>query len=226
MRHIEHEHDDRLQMLRARNGDQQAFVYLYEKHYGAVCDFVRSRNGERTPVADIAQEVFTRTWAGRDRYEARSKVRTFPFGVAKNVLREETRRIRKAEAIRHLETQIQKSLARADSQDPALPLEQHEQIQTLMAAMASLPRRQRQAVELVHFLEISPRTAAGTDGCSLQAFRSRLRRGVQRLAQVIDRASAAEARKRYEPGLSEQQGISPNDVGLNPLTQPTAQTSP
>ncbi len=172
-------------MLDAATGDRRAFAHLYDKYYPAVCDFVASRNGKHTPVSDIGHEVFTRAWAGQPRYEGRSSVKTFLFGVARNVLREEMRRIRKADAIRQLKLQIQESLSTADSQGPAARTEQHEQTQAVKAAMAALPVQQRQALVMVHLEGVPPASAADLAGCSLETFQKRVRRGRRRLAQLL-----------------------------------------
>ena len=180
-------HDqDCKRMLDASAGDRQAFAHLYDKYYRAVCDFLASRNGKHTPVADIAQEVFTRVWAGHPRYEARSSVKTFLFSVANNVLREEMRRIRKARALLASRLRLEVTPAITDPQDPGDAAEWHEQIRALRDAMVIMPAERRQAIEMVYIEALPAAEAATLVDCSLEAFRSRLRRAIHQLGELFD----------------------------------------
>ena len=152
----EHAHDEDCRlMLAAAAGDRHAFEQIYAKYYPIVCDFIASRNGTCTPVADLAQEVFTRVWAGRPRYEGRSDVRTFLFGVATNVVLEAGRGDHRPDP-----TGQGEAPTGPGGRDPAHTAAQHEQLEALRAAVAALPQKQRRALELTHIEGVPPATAA------------------------------------------------------------------
>jgi RNA polymerase sigma-70 factor (ECF subfamily) len=82
-------------MLRAREGDVEAFALLFDRHRQRVENFLYRLFWDRGKAEDGAQVVFLRLWMARSRYEARSRFTTFLYQVARNYWRDE---IRKAKA--------------------------------------------------------------------------------------------------------------------------------
>ncbi|MFW5752999.1 MAG: RNA polymerase sigma factor [Planctomycetota bacterium] len=76
-------------MHACQGGDEDAFALLVERHLDAVHAFLARRCPRWSAVEDAAQETFVRAWQARDRYAARSAVRTWLLGIAHNVLREQ-----------------------------------------------------------------------------------------------------------------------------------------
>lgn len=77
------EEDDRL-MLRAREGDREAFAALIGRRRARVEAFLYRLSGDRQKAEDGAQEVFLRLWLARHRYEPRARFSTFLYQVARN----------------------------------------------------------------------------------------------------------------------------------------------
>jgi len=62
--------------------DQAAFTALYRAFEGPVYRFVTSKLNDPHEAADILHEVFMEVWRSASRFEGRSAVKTWLFGIA------------------------------------------------------------------------------------------------------------------------------------------------
>ncbi len=63
-------------------GDKQALAALYRSLERPVYKFILSRLNDPFEASDILHEVFMDVWRSADRFEGRSKVQTWIFGIA------------------------------------------------------------------------------------------------------------------------------------------------
>lgn len=64
------------------NGDRQALATLYRALEKPVYRFILSRLNDPFESADILHDVFMEVWRSASRFEGRSKVQTWIFGIA------------------------------------------------------------------------------------------------------------------------------------------------
>jgi RNA polymerase sigma-70 factor (ECF subfamily) len=84
-------HDDDAALLHAwARGDRDAGSRIVERHYDAIVRFFRNKAGEEAD--DLVQRTFIATAEGAGRFQGRSSVRAWIFGIARNVLYEHLRR--------------------------------------------------------------------------------------------------------------------------------------
>jgi RNA polymerase sigma-70 factor (ECF subfamily) len=67
---------------RARRGDQAAFAELYRLYHGRVIAFAHKRLHDAAEAEDVAQDVFLQLHRSIARYEGRSSLLTWIFGIA------------------------------------------------------------------------------------------------------------------------------------------------
>ena len=67
---------------RVRRGDQAAFAELYRLYHRRVLAFAHKRIGDATEAEDVAQDVFLQLHRSIARYEGRSSLLTWIFGIA------------------------------------------------------------------------------------------------------------------------------------------------
>src|SRR5258706_13143529 len=67
---------------RIRRGDQSAFAELHRLYHRRVLAFAQKRLGDATEAEDVAQDVFLALFRSIDRYEGRSSLLTWIFGIA------------------------------------------------------------------------------------------------------------------------------------------------
>jgi len=71
-------------MIRAREGDADAFCELAARHHGWIERFLYHMTWDREQAEDGAQEVLVRVWLARERYQPTARFSTFAFTVARN----------------------------------------------------------------------------------------------------------------------------------------------
>lgn len=80
---------------RALNGDRAAFEALVEKHQGSVYGYFRTRVLQPLDAEDLTQEVFLRFYMTRARFDSSNLVRPWLLGIARNLLKEHARQMKR-----------------------------------------------------------------------------------------------------------------------------------
>jgi RNA polymerase sigma-70 factor (ECF subfamily) len=144
-------------MLAFANGQEDAFVQLYQRHRDRIIGFARRMLGDQARAEEAAQDVFIKLYRARASYEPRSRFSTFLYRIAANhCLNLQSRLDRKlVDRGRAFEPSTAPSGA-----DQHAALAQKRLRQLLSAALAQLPDRQRAALLLVHYEGLSYREAA------------------------------------------------------------------
>jgi len=174
-------------MLRARQGDRDAFTELVEKYKQPVMNLAFRTLRDLTEAEDLAQNVFVQVWKSAPRYEATAKFSTWLFTIARNLCLNEIRR-----RTRHPAESLDQTRDDADDQ----PLHQiedkrvataatvalsRELVEKVDAALAVLPENQRTALLLCRQEELSYEEIAAILGCSLSATKSLIHRARETL---------------------------------------------
>lgn len=174
--------DDHRLMERVAEGDAQAFRVLVGRHTASLLAHAERMLRNRSEAEEIVQEAYVRLWKHAPSYRPDAKLRTFLYGVVHNLCidRLRARRPQDAGALDQL----------AASERPSGNLQELELRARVQAEVAALPERQRAALSLVHFEELSNIEAAKLLGVSVDALESLLARARrtlrERLAAVAD----------------------------------------
>lgn len=165
----------RLAVARAKDGDQEALAYLYVSYSDNIYGYVRSIVRDDHEAEDVTQHVFAKLMTTLVRYDDRG----VPFvawllRMARNV------------AIDHL--RANRLTPTDEVLDPrasvGLDLDQSE---TVRAALAALPREQRQVVILRHVVGLTPGEIAGRMGRTESSIHGLHHRGRQALQRELTR---------------------------------------
>jgi RNA polymerase sigma-70 factor (ECF subfamily) len=161
------EDDDQL-LLAIAGGSNAAFSQLMARHLGKVFSLALRVTGSRSDAEDAAQEVFARVWRkAPDWQSGEARFSTWLYRVTMNLCIDSRRR------------------PRAEQLDPDLPLAdpaenvvdrliEREREQQVLAAMAALPERQRQAMALCYTAGLSNAAAAEAMEISVKAYEALL----------------------------------------------------
>ncbi|MEZ4403571.1 MAG: sigma-70 family RNA polymerase sigma factor [Kofleriaceae bacterium] len=170
---------------RIAGGDQAALRQLYDRLAPRVRAVALRVLGAAGDADDVVQETFLDVWNRAatfdpDRGSLVSWVTTIGHRRAVDRLRRRGTRPGPGDA--------GAAVAREPSAD-ATPHESAEERQArerIVAALASLPRDQREAIELMYFHGMSQREAAEHTGAALGTFKSRVRAAMGRLSGLLD----------------------------------------
>lgn len=74
--------DERALLQRVAAGDRKALTEVYRLMEKPVYRFIQSRLNDPFESSDILHDVFMEVWRSADRFEGRSKMQTWIFGIA------------------------------------------------------------------------------------------------------------------------------------------------
>jgi len=74
---------DPVLLRRTAEGDERAFERLYARHAQPLLAYAQRLLTERGPAEETLQDTFVAVWHGAGRFEGRSTVRTWLFGICR-----------------------------------------------------------------------------------------------------------------------------------------------
>jgi len=165
----------RLAVARAKEGDRDALQFLYVRYSNNIYGYVRSIVRDDHEAEDVTQHVFAKLMTSVSKYDERG----VPFfawllRLARNV------------AIDHL--RANRLLPTDEVIDPnATYANDLDQIETVRAALATLPEEQREVVMLRHIIGLTPGEIADRMGRSESSIHGLHHRGRRALQQELVR---------------------------------------
>ncbi len=159
--------------------DRAAFRALYLRHAGRLTThFEIQLKGRRAEAEDIVQEAFCRAWDKRDTLRDMEAFGGWLHSIARNVMLGRMRA--KSEIIRDDLDPVSEEPSAERHIDGARALDR------LKAALEELPEEQREAVLLVRVQGLMFREAAEVLEVAEATVKTRVRRGLLRLAGELD----------------------------------------
>jgi RNA polymerase sigma factor (sigma-70 family) len=137
----------------------------------------------REDAEDLLQDVYVGVLDNGLRFNGRSTLKTWLFGVIRQKARAQHRRERLREllGLRHAD-RIDKPSGAPSPEESAIAGNGRE---VTRQALTQLPRRQREVVMLVFYHDLTIEEAAGVMGVSLGSARVHYERGKKRLARLL-----------------------------------------
>ncbi len=181
-------------MLEVREGSATAFEELVVRYQGRLLRVLEHLVGHRELAEDLAQEVFMRVFRSRESYTPGARFATWLFTIANNVA---------SNALRDRGRHPEMNLAGSDSGPlgprpmdrlvqatsgamPTRQIDKAELREVVRMALDDLSPRQRMAVLLNKFEEMSYADIAKTMELSPQAVKSLLSRAREKLRQTLE----------------------------------------
>src|SRR5262249_2684084 len=152
------------------------FTELYERHYGDVLRYAARRAGAEA-AAEVAAETFLTAWRRLDAVPARQPL-PWLYVTARYCLANE---LRKQERRQRLDYALQAEAGASAQAGPPGSRDPADGRLDVLAALATLPPNDQEALRLTEWEELDHATAARTAGCSTTAFKVRLHRARRRL---------------------------------------------
>lgn len=172
-------------MLRARDGDDQAFQELFERHHRVVFNFCLRMVGDPARAEELMQDAFVNIFRARHRYEPRSRFLTYLLRVATNLCLNEKRSRARWGTPLDVEGPAGEGILDTKSasiEDTAI---QSERLERVRAAINELPGRQAAALLLTRVDGLSHAEVADSLGVSTEALKSLVFRATQTLRQSL-----------------------------------------
>lgn len=186
--------DERTLQL-ARDGDRDAQSQLLRGLQDDWYRYCLSQLRDPDQAADAAQETGLRTLRSLGRFDGRSTLKTWTFGIALNVCREIRRRELRRGGMSGIDPNDEPGfdargafLGRDDDDAGAADaVERIDDASALRDVLATLPQRQREAVTLRYFEELSVHDIAKAMACAEGTVKATLFAGLRNLRARIER---------------------------------------
>ena len=170
---------DKELMLRVSQGDALAFQQLVDSGINRVLAVARRMLGDDMEAEDVAQDVFLRLWRQAAQWEGgRAKVSTWLYRVTVNSCIDRLR-ARREDTVKEMPEIVSQA-----TQDQSL---EQEDLQRYMdVALQALPERQRMALILFHYEDLSMNSVSEIMDASVEAVESLLGRGRRALKKKLE----------------------------------------
>ena len=194
MRYQQSDPDVRL-MLRVKEDDAGAFEALVRRYEARLVRLMRHLGPRPDLAEDLAQETFLRVYRARKNYVPGAKFSTWLFTIAGNVARNSARSIHRRAEVSEVDAPqseqaglgslLASTVMEASGMMPVRLAEGSERAEIVRAAVAQLGERQRMALMLSRFENLSYTEIAEAMGLTTKAVKSLLSRARVNLKELL-----------------------------------------
>ncbi|MCH1493248.1 MAG: sigma-70 family RNA polymerase sigma factor [Luminiphilus sp.] len=162
-------------MRRVAGGDGAAYALLVAHHLSPIAAYTQRMTGNEALAEDIAQEVFLRLWLKAADFDpARARLTTWLHRMAHNLAIDHLRKRQREAPMGEIDAG---EVACHDATDDAAPV---------LNALMQLPERQRSALTLTYYQDLSNREVADIMGLGTRAVESLLVRARSAMKRILE----------------------------------------
>jgi RNA polymerase sigma-70 factor (ECF subfamily) len=166
-------------IVRVGRGDRDAFGVLHARFARPIQRLAFMRLGDRGRAEDAVQETFAKVWRGAGTYRPeRGAGGAWLYAVARNTITNQLR------APRELVGEVVD--AATDEPGPAESAESEWTKARLQRALEALPGHEQELIRLAYWSGLSQAEIASRLGIPLGTVKTRNRRALMRLAEILD----------------------------------------
>ena len=173
---------DRILVEALRRGDKAAFETLYTRYVSRIHNYAVSKLGSVVEAEDVTQEAFEAVFQCIDKFEGRSELVVWIYGITRNLILSRIRR-RAGDRLVALEEAVHE--AAPESTSPDRQAESRDALRRMREAIDALPPDQRTILELRHEKRMPIRSIAQLLQRSEDAVKSSLYRTRRSLASRL-----------------------------------------
>jgi RNA polymerase sigma-70 factor (ECF subfamily) len=155
-------------LARTAKGDRAAFTGLYHALERPIFRFILSRLNDPHEAADIQNEVFMEIWRSAGRYEGRSAVKTWIFGIAYRKTMDHFRKTRRVTVSDDIPEEVD------ESPDALTCLAAAEEAVHVRHCLDTLSADHRAAIELAFYEDLSYGEIAAVTGAPEGTIKTRV----------------------------------------------------
>jgi RNA polymerase sigma-70 factor (ECF subfamily) len=173
-------------ILRVKSGDDSAFSEILKRYYNKILNYVYRYTNNRETSEDLTQEIFMRVHRSVKNYRPEAKFSTWLYKIATNLcLTEVTTRAKKyASSLDEIQENVG-SLEDEKSVDQLHVIYRKEIKNIIFDAMNTLSEKERSAIMLCKYEQLSYDEVAETLDCTVGAVKTYVYRGRMKLIDKL-----------------------------------------
>ncbi len=173
--------EDRLLILRCKNGSRAAFRRIYEKYESDLRTLAANLLDDKAAAEDVVHDVFVSFLKVVDRLELRSSLAGYLKTSVANRARDY---LRKRQQQTVVVDDVEQGISSTDG--PVRLVIQSEELQRLGRAMSQIPYEQREVIVLYLHGRMKFKTIAKLQKVSIKTAHSRYRAGLDGLKSILN----------------------------------------
>jgi RNA polymerase sigma factor (sigma-70 family) len=170
---------DEALMRGVRSGDVAKLGQLFERHHGALFDFLSRMTGDRTAAEDMVQDVFVRMLKYRATFRDDGRFETWMFRIARNARADYFRK--RAAAVHVSDEGIDTP---ADAPGPARLVEIGQDVALLKRALLLLREDRRELIVFTRYRGMKHEAIAELLGIDVGTVKVRIHRAMKELREI------------------------------------------
>ncbi|HEX3985865.1 MAG TPA: sigma-70 family RNA polymerase sigma factor [Acidobacteriaceae bacterium] len=175
-------------------GDEAALAALYDRYSGMLYPMLLRILNDTGAAEEVLQDLFLQLWRGAGRFDAnRGTLAAWLATIGRNRALSRLRARRRREVLEEPEVIPFDAMASPQAvEDEVMRMQLSRRLRT---AMATLPMKQREALELAYFEGMTQTEIAARTGSPLGTVKSRVRGAIQALKALFEDESAMISRR-------------------------------
>jgi RNA polymerase sigma-70 factor (ECF subfamily) len=172
-------------------GDQKAFGEIVNRYGDSVLGYLIKMTGDKEHAEDLFQETFKRVHEKSHTFKG-TEFKSWLFKIATNVTYDGFRKKQRAEAkgfIANYSTEngddLVSTAAADNSYNPSVATVKAEQVEKVRQAVESLPDKQKAALVMAYYQQLSYREVALAMDCSIGTVKTQMYRALKTLAHKL-----------------------------------------
>lgn len=171
-----------------KGGDNKAFGIIYERHIAGLLSYGYRITADRQLIKDSIHDLFLHLWQHRHNLSSTDSVKFYLFRSLRNRIIHNTA-LNKETPEDDISIWLDKSICEPSTEDVIVSVEtQQYQILNLKCAIEKLPQRQREAIQLRYFHDLSMDEIAELMQLNNQSLRNLLHRSITQLRSFFEMA--------------------------------------
>lgn len=176
---------DELELCRRiAGGERHLFAQLVDRYTNLVAGAIAGSGADRADIEDLAQIAFVNVYKGIAGFRGDAKLSSWIYRIALNVARGHLKRRARRPQVDSVEEALEVGQQPEDRRTTAALSTVRNR--ALAQAMGQLPEKQRISLGLYYFEELTYEEIAEAMSLNLNTVRTQIRRGKQRLAELLD----------------------------------------
>jgi RNA polymerase sigma-70 factor (ECF subfamily) len=178
--------DDHALLARCRDGDDDAFAVLVDRHQARIARLALQMLGDPEEAQDVAQDAFVRLYTSLRSFRGEASLSTWLYRVVVNLCHRRLGKLRRRGTTYLADTALGADDWPSDDARPHDRLARQEQLREVRRAVASLSPKYRAVIALRYFHDLSYRDIAAVLRLPLGTVESRLHDARRALRRRMD----------------------------------------